>query len=264
MSDAPLVLLSRSAGVGTITLNRPDKLNAVDDVMRKVMVSAVKDMVADKTVRVIVLTGAGRAFCAGGDIEHMRQLSAAGDMKAGTALVETGRALVMAIRKSGKPVIASVNGAAAGGGANLALACDIRIASDRATIGQTFNRIGLVPDWGGSYFLPRLVGPAKALELVYNADMIAAAEALRIGLFNRVVPHDDLPRETASYAQMLAAKPPKALALAKRAIYRSGDATLPDMLSLELKDQLACFQSADAKEGLSAFLEKRPAVFRGS
>ena len=262
MSD--LVLLHRESGVGTVTLNRPDKLNAVDDVMRKAMVTALKDMTADKSIRVIVLTGAGRAFCAGGDIDHMRRLVVERDWKAGKALVETGRSLVMAIRKSPKPVIASVNGAAAGGGANLALACDIRIASDKAQIGQTFNRIGLAPDWGGTYFLPRLVGSSKALELVFNADMIPAAEALRVGLFNRVVPHDDLARETAAYAAMLATKAPRALALAKKAIYASGDATLSGMLSLELKNQLECFQSDDAREGLSAFLEKRTPVFRGS
>jgi 2-(1,2-epoxy-1,2-dihydrophenyl)acetyl-CoA isomerase len=259
-----LVLVSASAGVATITLNRPEKLNAVDDAMRKAMVAALKHAVADPATRVIVLTGAGRAFCAGGDIEHMRRLVTNKDWKAGKALVETGRSLVMAIRKSPKPVIASVNGAAAGGGANLALACDIRIASDKAQIGQTFNRIGLAPDWGGTYFLPRLVGPSKALELIFNADMIPAGEALRIGLFNRVVPHDDLARETAAYAAMLAAKAPKALALAKRAIYASGDATLADMLTVELKNQLACFQSDDAREGLSAFLEKRTPAFRGT
>jgi len=153
-----LVLVTRERGVGTITLNRPDKMNAVDGVMRKAMAAAVKDMATDASVRVIVLTGAGRAFCAGGDIEHMKRLVKEKDWTAGKALVETGRTMVTAIRKSAKPVIASVNGAAAGGGANLALACDIRIASDKATIGQTFNRIGLVPDWGGSYSCPASSG----------------------------------------------------------------------------------------------------------
>ena len=150
------------------------------------------------------------------------------------------------------------------GGANLALSCDLRIASDRASIGQTFNRIGLHPDWGGTFFLPRLVGASKALELVFGADMISADEAYRIGLVNRVVPHDDLARETDEWALRLAAKPPRALALAKKAIYASERHRLDEMLTVEVRNQLACFQSEDAKEGLAAFLDKRDPVFRGA
>ena len=160
-------------------------------------------------------------------------------------------------------MIASVNGAAAGGGANLALACDVRIASDRASIGQTFNRIGLHPDWGGTYFLPRLVGPAKALELVLSAEMVDAAEAHRLGLFNRVVPHDTLITETTNFARMIAAKPPVAVALAKRAIYQSDTSDLSAMLDIELDHQLQCFKTADAGEGLAAFLEKRVPTYHG-
>jgi enoyl-CoA hydratase/carnithine racemase len=160
-------------------------------------------------------------------------------------------------------VIASVNGPAAGGGANFALACDLRIASDKAAIGQTFGRIGLHPDWGGTYFLPRLVGATKALELIFGAEMVGADEALRLGLFTRVVPHDQLARVTREVAMGLAEKPPRALALVKKAVYASDRHTLDDQLDMELAHQLACFQTADAREGLAAFLDKRPPEFRG-
>lgn len=257
------VLLSVADGVGTITLNRPDKLNAFAGTMRQEVVQAVEVMTAHPDVRAVVITGAGRAFCAGADISYMKDLIQRHDTEAFRALVEAGRAVVTAIRNTPKPVIASVNGAAAGGGANLALSCDIRIASDRASIGQTFNKIGLHPDWGGTYFLPRLVGPAKAFELISTGEMVPATEAHRIGLFNRVVPHELLAEETSSLARRLAAKPPLALALAKQALHQSDVADLNHMLDVELDHQLRCFESHDTVEGLNAFLEKREPTFRG-
>ena len=257
------VLLSVADGVGTITLNRPDKLNAFAGTMRQEVVQAVEVMTAHPKVRAVVITGAGRAFCAGADIGYMKDLIQRHDTEAFRALVEAGRAVVTAIRNTPKPVIASVNGAAAGGGANLALSCDIRIASDRASIGQTFNKIGLHPDWGGTYFLPRLVGPAKAFELISTGEMVPATEAHRIGLFNRVVPHELLAEETSSLARHLAAKPPLALALAKQALHQSDVADLNHMLDVELDHQLRCFESHDTVEGLNAFLEKREPTFRG-
>jgi 2-(1,2-epoxy-1,2-dihydrophenyl)acetyl-CoA isomerase len=263
MSGFENVLVEVADGIGTVTLNRPDKLNAFAGRMRQEIADAVRAVADEPAARVVVITGAGRAFCAGADIGYMKELTARNDVEAFRELVEAGREVVTAIRGTDKPVIAAVNGPAAGGGANLALSCDLRIASDQATIGQTFNRIGLHPDWGGTYFLPRLVGPAKALELIFSAEMVPAAEALRLGLFNRVVPHAELAARTRALAAGLAAKPPMALALAKRAIYASGDASLSLMLDVELEHQLACFQSDDAKEGLRAFLEKRPPVFRG-
>lgn len=250
--------------VGTITLNRPDKLNAFAGRMRDDVLVAVERLAGDPAVRVLVLTGAGRAFCAGADIGYMRDLLADNDTESMAALVESGRRIVTRIRATPKPVIASINGPAAGGGANLALACDIRIASDRASVGQTFNRIGLHPDWGGTYFLPRLVGQSKALELIFTGDMVDAPEALRIGLFNRVVPHDELAATTRELAMQLAAKPPRALALAKRAVYLSLDGTLDEVLDRELAHQLECAMSDDTREGLRAFLEKREPRFRGT
>jgi 2-(1,2-epoxy-1,2-dihydrophenyl)acetyl-CoA isomerase len=194
----------------------------------------------------------------------MAQLVKERDTIAMAALVEAGRRVVMTMRESAKPVIGSINGVAAGGGANLALACDLRIASDRARLGQTFNRIGLHPDWGGTYFLPRLVGPAKALELFWTAVIIDAEECLRLGLVNRVVPHERLEEETMDMARTLAAKPALALSLAKRAVYRSMRHTLPEMLDYELEAQLRCFESGDATEGITAFVEKRAPSFGAS
>lgn len=257
------VLVEETDGIGTITLNRPDKLNAFAGRMRQEVGDAVRAMAADTSVKVLVITGAGRAFCAGADIGYMRELLDAQDHEAFRTLVEAGRAVVTTIRSTPKPVIACVNGAAAGGGANLALACDLRIASTRASIGQTFNRIGLHPDWGGTYFLPRLVGVSKALELVFTADMLPADEALRLGIFNRVVEHDRLEAETQAFARMLAAKPPVALALAKRALYASEASDLTAMLDMELDHQLQCFTTDDAREGLTAFLEKREPAYQG-
>jgi len=257
------VVMQRARGVGTITLDRPGKLNAFAGSMREEFAEAVRSMAADDAVRAVVITGAGRAFSAGADIGYMRELLERHDTAGFTALVEAGRTVVTAIRETPKPVIASINGPAAGGGANVALACDIRIASDRASIGQTFSRIGLHPDWGGTFFLPRLVGPSRALDLVFTGRMVDADEAMRIGLFDRVVPHGDLAAETAALADAFAAGPPRALALAKRAIYDSRGRTLEEMLNVELEHQLACFRSEDAAEGLRAFLEKRPPAFRG-
>lgn len=255
------ILLRRDGQVGTLVLNRPEKLNAFAGTMRREIADALDELEADPTVRTIVITGAGRAFCAGADVRYMAELIERKDEDAMAALVEAGRRVIMTIRTSSKPVIGSINGVAAGGGANLALACDMRIASDRAQLGQTFNRIGLCPDWGGTYFLPRLVGPAKALELFWLAEVIDAAECLRLGLFNRVVAHEVLEAETMALARALAAKPALALSLAKRAVYASPHSSLPEMLDDELDAQLRCFRSGDATEGIMAFLEKRTAAF---
>ena len=261
--DEPHVLFALDGPVGTVTLNRPDKLNAFAGQMRQELAGVIDEAARDDRLRVLVITGAGRAFCSGADVGYLHELVAAGDWKSARALVEAGSNVVSTIALLPKPVIAAVNGPAAGGGANLALACDLRLASDRASLGQTFNRIGLHPDWGGTYFLPRLVGPAKALELIFTADMIDAQEALRLGLFNRVVPHERLMEETRALAERLAAKPPIAIALAKQAVYTSFHATLQTALDLELDHQSKCFKSEDAKEGIRAFVEKRTPVFRG-
>ena len=260
MSDA-MVLVEVEGPIGTLTLNRPDRLNSFVGEMRDEIAGGLAELGDREDVRVVIVTGAGRAFCAGADVRYLAELLERGDIDEASLLVAAGGTVVRTIRNMPKPVIASLNGPAAGGGANLALACDLRIASDRATIGQTFNRIGLHPDWGGTYLLPRLVGPARAAELVFLADMIGAEEAGRIGLFNGVVPHDTLDVVTREMAERLAAKPALALRLAKESLVASQSSSLDEMLARELAAQTACFASADALEGVRSFVEKRPARF---
>ncbi len=255
------IIVTAEDRIGTLTLNRPDKLNAFADQMRQEIAAAVRDLGGRDDVNVIVLTGAGRAFCAGADVTYMKELLDRGDEAGVRAVVQAGNDAVTAIREAPQPVIASINGPAAGAGANLALACDLRIASDRATFGESFNRVGLHPDWGGTYFLPRLVGPAIAAELFFTGAMISAEEAQRLGIFNRVVPHDRLAETTEELARTLAAKPQLPLRLAKRAIARSLQSSFEAMLEFELEAQLRCAKSADAAEGITAFLEKREPGF---
>jgi 2-(1,2-epoxy-1,2-dihydrophenyl)acetyl-CoA isomerase len=255
------VLTEVAGGIGTITLNRPEKMNSFFGSMRDEIADAVDEMAVRDDVRVVVVTGRGRAFCTGADVGYLAGLLERGDYDEANALVTAGRRVVGAITSMPKPVIASLNGPAAGGGANLALACDLRIASDRFSIGQTFNRIGLHPDWGGTWLLPRLVGRARAAELFFFGDMIDAEEALRIGIVNRVVPHAELEAATRDWAQRLAAKPVLPLALAKRALHLSSGAALDEMLDYEGRAQDSCFRSADAVEGTRAFMQKRSPEF---
>jgi 2-(1,2-epoxy-1,2-dihydrophenyl)acetyl-CoA isomerase len=233
------VLVEIAGGIATLTLNRPDKLNAVDKSGCADLIEALRMVAAADAVRVIVLTGAGRAFCAGADLAVLGT--------DGPALVAAGKEIALIIRSAPKPVLAAVNGPAAGGGANLALACDYRLASDTATIGQVFHKLGLVPDWGGSYFLPRLVGISKALELVWSARMVPAAEALQLGLFDRVVPDADLAAEARKLATAWAGMSPLAVRKAKAALYRSETSTLPEMLDLEIADQTVLFETPEAR-----------------
>lgn len=251
-------------GVGTLRLNRPEKLNAFVGDMRDRLGDGLEALADDPEVRVIVVTGTGRAFCAGADVGYLSELVEEQRIEEGRALVEAGRRVARVIGEAPKPVIAALNGPAAGGGANLALACDLRIASDRASIGQTFNRIGLHPDWGGTYFLPRLVGPSKALELIWSAEMVEADEAERIGLVNRVVPHERFRETVDELAGRLAEKPARPLRLAKAAVRRSLTSSMDEMLDVELEAQVECFESPEAREGIRAFLEERDPDFRGA
>ena len=260
MSEAQ-VLIEIEGGVGTLTLNRPEKLNAFIGEMRSEIARGIEALGADDAVRAVIVTGAGRAFCAGADVKYMTHLIETQDIDGAVALVEGGREVATTIRDMPKPVIAAINGPAAGGGANLALACDLRLASETATLGQTFNRIGLHPDWGGTYVVPRLVGPARAAELFFFADMIPAAEAERMGLVNRVVPADELMPLAREWAHRLARKPALPLRLAKEAIRRSLASSFDDMLDYETEAQRACFHSDDAIEGVRAFVEKREPRF---
>ena len=251
------VLIEIEDGVGTLTLNRPEKLNAFIGEMRSEIARGIEALGADDGVRAVIVTGTGRAFCAGADVNYLTRLIETQAIEEAVALVEAGRRVAGAIRGMPKPVIAAINGPAAGGGANLALACDLRLASDTASIGQTFNRIGLHPDWGGTYALPRLVGPARAAELFFFAEMIPAAECERIGLVNRVVAEDELMPLASDWARTLARKPTLPLRLAKEAVQRSLSSSFEEMLDYEKAAQKACFESADALEGVRAFVEKR-------
>jgi len=229
------VLVEITGGIGTVTMNRPEKLNAFDLSACTDLIEALRMLAGADAVRVIVLTGAGRAFCAGADLAVLSQ--------DGPKLVAAGKDIALIIRDAPKPVLAVVNGAAAGGGANLALACDYRLASDQASIGQVFHKLGLSLDWGGSYFLPRLTGISKALELTWSARMVPAAEAAQLGLFDRVVPHADLAAETRKLAETWAAMSPLAVRKAKALLYRSDSTSLTAMLDLEVEDQTALMRS---------------------
>ena len=244
-----LVLVEVAEGIGTVTINRPHKLNAFDRHTCRELIEALQGLVADSNVRVLILTGAGRAFSAGADLNVLSE--------DGPALVAAGKELALLLRGAPLPVIAAVNGAAAGGGANLALACDYRIAAEGAAIGQVFARLGLGPDWGGSYFLPRLVGPSRALELVWSARMVPAAEAHALGLFDRVVPADRLLPEARALAAVWAGFPPLALRRAKEVIYRSERASLVEMLDAEITLQHELFATPEARSRIGASLATR-------
>jgi 2-(1,2-epoxy-1,2-dihydrophenyl)acetyl-CoA isomerase len=218
----------------------------------------------DPAIRAIVLTGAGRGFCSGGDVKVMNENKERG---AGRPLIDqvapSRDRTVLAMRDAPKPLIAAVNGPAAGAGMNIALACDIRIASTTARFGETFVKRGLHVDWGGTYFLPRIVGMAKACELIFTGEIIDAEEALRLGMVSKVVAPEALMPSVYELAQNIAAGPPIAIRLAKRALYRSQDGDLRAALEFETYAQNICSETEDAREGITAFVEKRLPRFQG-
>ena len=256
-----LVILAEADGVATLLLNRPEKLNAFDIPMSEQLAAALEAAEA-RGARALVVTGAGRAFSAGGDIRFMVDLKERASGYDGLApLVEGGGNAVARLAALPFPTIAAVNGPAAGGGLNLALACDLVLASDQATFGQTFVRIGLHVDWGGSYFLPRRVGLARALELCWSGEMIDAREALRIGLVDRVLPHEDFNEEVITLARALASAPQASVRLAKQSLRAGLSRTLAQCLAAETEAQAECWNSPDSDEGVRAFVEKRKAAF---
>jgi enoyl-CoA hydratase/carnithine racemase len=242
-------VLDRSGPIATVTLNRPDRLNALDTALCDALVDALRDVVADAAVRVVMVTGAGRAFCAGADLDVLE--------RDGDALVTAGARVARLVREAPQPFIAAVNGPAAGGGANLALACDYRIACPDAAIGQVFPRLGLGQDWGGSYFLPRLVRPSVALELVWSARMVPADEALRLGLYDRVVPADRLLPDVSALAASWAEHPALALRRVKEGIYASDGCSLDEMLDWEVSTQRELFATPEARQRLAAQAARR-------
>jgi enoyl-CoA hydratase/carnithine racemase len=257
------IIFGIEGSIATIRFNRPDRLNAIGGPMRDEIFSALEACAADDAVRVVILTGEGRGFSAGGDIGQLKELR---DQKAETefrAILTRGQQINRYMRTMSKPVIAAVNGPCAGAGFSLALGCDFRIASDRATFGPVFARIGLHPDWGASWLLPRLVGSARACEMIFTGQMFSADEAEKAGVVNRVVPHEDLMTAVTDVAHKIAANPPGVIRLAKESIYRSMVSDLEMAFARENEVQSQCFHSEDFLEGITAFLEKRKPQFRG-
>ena len=257
------VLVAKSGGVTRLTLNRPDKLNAFTVPMHAELRAGLEAAASDDECRVVVLTGAGRAFCAGQDLAETRPTAGGGVPDGGGRLEQTYNPLVRLITTLEKPVICAVNGIAAGAGANVALACDLVFAARSASFLQAFARIGLVPDAGGTWALPRLVGPARARGLAMLAEPLPAEKAEAWGLIWKAVDDDKLEAEVSAVAGRLAVAATYGLALTKRALAQSSTNTLAQQLDLERDLQRLAGASPDAAEGIRAFLEKRPAKFTG-
>lgn len=250
--------------IATFTLNRPDRLNALGGSMRDDLLDAVLKAGTDDNVRVIVITGAGRGFCSGGDVKSMNERQQSGNAGAIKEKTQPIRdRIVLAMRECPKPIIAAINGAAAGAGMNLALACDMRIASTNAKFSQAFVKRGLTPDWAGSWFLPRIVGTAKACELIFTGDSIDAQQAFDLGLLNAVVAPEALMEEAYKLARKIADGPPITIQLAKRAIYHNEDVDLKAGLEFETFAQNITKETEDYREGVRAFVEKRAPKFSG-
>jgi 2-(1,2-epoxy-1,2-dihydrophenyl)acetyl-CoA isomerase len=247
-------------GVGIITLNRPDALNAITAEMLDELRDVLRRAERDEAIRTLVLTGTGRAFCVGQDV---RVLAEGKPEELVALLRDKYPPVLLQLHRIEKPVIAAVNGVAVGSGCNLALACDLRIASERASLGEVFVRIGAGPDTGCSYFMPRLVGLAKAAELIFTGKVVDAKEAERLGLVNQVVPQDKLMEETMGLAAQLARGPTRAIGLAKRALYQGLELDLEGVLDLEAKLQSQLVRTEDFQEGVRAFLDKRQPTFTG-
>ena len=254
------LLVDRADGIATITMNRPEARNALDLTMREEMLGALDELERDPAVRVVLLTGAGGHFSAGGDVKSMQKKHTAAE---GRARVELLNRFVLRLFSFSKPTIAMVDGFAVGAGCNIALGCDMIVASDRAKFGQLFCKIGLAVDGGGTWLLPRVVGMARAKELIFTGDVIDAAEAARIGLVNRVVPAAELERATRALAERIAAGPPLALRLDKHMLNRAAALDLAGALDLEAFSQGLAIASEDHREGLGAFFDKRPPKFQG-
>ena len=253
------VLVSREGAVLTVTLNRPEVLNALTAAVHTGLRAALKEAAGDDDIRAVVLTGAGRGFCVGQDLTEFAD---APDV--GAALRATYHPTVHALRSLAKPVIAAVNGPAAGAGLSLACACDIRVASDAAFFAPGFIGIGLVPDAGVTYFITRILGQARAFEWMSSGRRLSAADALGWGLVTEAIPADDFDARVAAYAAELAAMPTRAIGWNKRLFDHATTATLDEQLELEAQLQAAAVQTADFAEGVSAFLEKRAPSFKGA
>ncbi len=253
------LLAETKDGVRVITLNRPEVLNAVNAQMGSELLDALRDAERDAGARCVLLTASGRGFCAGADLREQ----GSGQTSVGDLLRTRYNGIVLRLRTMEKPVIAAINGVAAGAGCNLALAADLRIASERASFIEVFSRVGLIPDSGGTWLLPRLVGVGRALEMAFFADPVDAATAERVGLVNRVVPHDDLMPRATEWAVRLAAGPTRAYGLIKRGVNQALATSFSEALEYEARLQEIAGRTEDHREGVAAFLAKRPPVYTG-
>lgn len=251
--DFETILFEAEDRIAKISLNRPEAMNALNDKMRQELIVAIDEIDKNDELRILVITGKGKAFCAGGDVKGM-----------GTKERPINPSeIIQRLANLEKPVITAVNGVAAGGGCNLALAGDIILASDQARFIQSFVRIGLIPDWGGMYFLPRLVGMAKAKELMFTGEAIDAKEAEKIGLVSKVIPMAEFDTAMNNLAKKLAKGPPKSLSLIKKILNWGQQSDLKTVMELEYLAQGICRETEDHKEGLEAFKEKREPNFTG-
>ncbi len=254
------VIVTREEGLALVTLNRPEALNALNRAVLGELEAVFRALEAEPDLRVVVLTGAGKAFVAGADIKEMADFGP----EEAHAFARAGQAVLDRIADFPRPVIAAVNGFALGGGCELALACDLRIASARAKAGQPEVNLGVTPGFGGTQRLARLVGPARAKRLLFTGEVIDADEALRLGLFDEVVSPEALLPRCRELAALIAAKGPGAVAACKAAVDRGLGMTLPEGLTVEAQAFARCFATADQKEGMAAFIDKRPACFTGA
>jgi 2-(1,2-epoxy-1,2-dihydrophenyl)acetyl-CoA isomerase len=259
--DPVLVLLD--SGVLRVTLNRPDKLNSFNPAVHQGLADAMTRAETDAAVRCLLITGAGRGFCAGQDLTE-RDMKAAGPMDLGVGLETWYNPLVKRMRALPKPIVCAVNGVAAGAGANFALACDVVLAARSASFIQAFVKIGLVPDCGGSYFLPRLAGTQRAMALAMTGERLSAEDAERWGIVWRTLDDEKLLPEAVKLAESLAAGPTHSLGLIKKAMYASAGNTLAAQLDMERDLQREIGKGSDYREGIAAFLEKRKPSFKGS
>lgn len=261
--DFQFILFKKEKGIATITLNRPRAFNALTRGMIDELHGVVKDASIDAEVKVLTLTGAGRAFCFGADVEEFREAMAQSKMDGTLDLLAKSQEIIQILTSMPKPTIAAINGFATGLGLDLCLACDLRIAAERAKLAETFVSMGLVPDGGGTYFLPRLVGTARAAELILLGKPLSPAEALQMGLINKVVPNSELEKATLEWAEALANGPSVAIGLAKRALWKNLSEDIGSALREEAESQKICLRSQDHKEAVQAYLEKRAPVFHG-
>ncbi len=272
MAENELLRDLNDDGVLLLTLNRPETMNALNAAISDGLAAAARESKTNDAIRVIVITGTGRGFCSGADLSGGGP--ARGDFEGGGNAPARGRVarvnkfgpgqIIFALADADVPVIAALNGAAAGAGFGLALTCDVRIASDQARLGPVFIKRGIGPDYGTSFWLPRIVGLARAFDIMYRGDLLDAQSALAIGLVNKVVPHESLMEETMAYARAIAAGPPIALTYTRRALMRSLDNDLRRHLEYEWENQTELLETKDAREGFAAFLERRQPKFAGS